>query len=718
MLVKLGSSWVLRSDVHLRRTAGCVYVCSSDSAPLRLRLDSDSPGRDCEGEVDLVDLPEAALSSLIERGLVVPATDPLLRHPSFSGSSGAARQVHVVGEGRLCVSIVAALAEAGVTVAAAVSSRVDVVILSLASSECIVRTVAEQVVHGETPVVVYACAGASVYVAVLRPPRTACPLCVVRRIRACRPDPAMGSLPLDVLLGASSDDTHWPSNAAAAGLIAHQTLRVIANPGLAESDLAELIELNFDTCQNVRHPLLHTPLCPVCSERVSHPPTMIMLQDRPAVCLEESWQKMQRAVDPLTGIVAGIRLIVPGDADSTVDCATAWAQGGTDTTWFSPVRSSTIGGATKHDPLHAQVCALGEILERYSTGIYDPTRFLRASLSELGATAVDPRMLPLGSAQEYEMMNGKLFPYYPDLVIDWVEGVELRTGEQRYLPACAVYCPYRVPCKSEKLLNTVSTGAAAGSTPAQAVRGGLLEVIERDSVAVFWYNRLTVPTLDWQSLPPSPARTVLERMRSRGIELLVKDITTDIRIPAVVVLGRIQTPERPVVLCGFRADVDPYACLLSAAEELEHVFCMYWRFAQLGGALDVTVEPKTIWDFATYYCHASRIPVLDFMYDGPIRPVSSPTVEPLSDVAAVDRILHRLSLSGYHPVAVDITPVDVAECSVSVVRTVVPGLLPISFNPKFRHLGGRRAYEAPVRMGLQDTELAEHELNSYPAPLG
>ena len=709
-----GSSWVLRSDVRLRRSGNCVYVCCSDSAPLRLRLDSPEHCR--EGRVDLVDLPEVALSSLIQRGLVVSEDDPLRRHPSFSKSSGGARQVYVVGEDRLCVSIGAALAEAGITVVSEVSSQVGVVVLSLSSCDAVVRTVADQALRGEKPVVVYACAGARVYVAVLRPPFTACPLCLSHRIRACRPDRVLGSLPLDMLLGVSSD-THWPSDAAAAGLVAHQAIRVIANRESAESDHAELIELNFDTCHSIFHPLLHTPLCPVCSEQVSRP-AKLMLQDRPAISLEQSWRKMQHAVDPLTGIVAGIRLVAPEDTDSTVDCAVAWAQGGTDTTWFSPVRSSTVGGATKYDPLNAQVSALGEALERYSAGIYDPARFIRASLSELGPAAVDPRTLPLGSAREYETMRGKFFPYRPDLVIDWVEGVELCTGEQCYVPACAVYVPYRAPHKNERLLNAISTGLAAGSTPAQAVRGGLLEVIERDSATIFWYNRLTIPTLDWQSLPPGPVCAVLQRISSRGVELLVKDITTDIGIPAVVVLGRIQTPERPVALCGFRADVDPHACLLGAAEELEHIFSMYWRFVERGGVLDVTAEPSDIWDLSTYYCHASRIAVLDFMYDGPLHPVGPRPPEPLSDAAAITRILQQLCANGYHPVAVDITPIDVAESGVSVVRALIPGLQPLSFNLQFRRLGGRRLYEAPVRMGLRDTEVAEQELNSYPVPLG
>jgi bacteriocin biosynthesis cyclodehydratase domain-containing protein len=714
-VARLTSAVVLRSDVRLWRSEDYVYVCSSNSTPLRLRLDHAGSGS--KVDVDLADLTDAALSSLIRRGLLVPADDPLLRHPSFPKAPGKARQVHVVGEDQLCMSITAALTNAGLTVVSNTSSLVGVVVLPLCSSEDVLRTVAKHAVHDRKPMVIYASAAACVYYAVLHPPRTACPLCLARRIRASRPDRALGVLPLEMLLGACSDSV-WPSSAAAAGLIAHQVIRAITNPESVEDEPTGLMELNLDTCDRIRHPLLHTPFCPVCHKHLPTSPELSVLEDRPAISAEETWQRMQRAVDPLTGIVAGIRVIAPEDTDSTVGSVTAWARGGTDTRWFSPVRSSTVGGSTKYDPLNAQVCALGELLERYSAGIYDPVQFIRASLSELGPTAVDPRSLPLGSVREYELMKGKLVPYHPDMVIDWVEGVALDSGERRYVPACAVYVPYQAPHKNERLLNPISTGLAAGSTPAQAIRGGLQEVLERDAAAIFWYNRLSVPTIDWQSLPPGTARTVLDGMHSRGIELIVKDITTDIGIPAVVVLGRFQTAERPVALCGFRADVDPYECLVGAAQELEHVIAMYWRFTKMGGILDETAEPRDVWDFATYYCHESRAAVLDFMYDGPCRLAPTPPPEPLSDMASITHIVDRLFMNGYQAITVDITPIDVTESGISVFRVVVPGLQPVAFFQKFRRLGGRRVYATPVRMGLRNAELSEQELNSYPIPMG
>ena len=232
------------------------------------------------------------------------------------------------------------------------------------------------------------------------------------------------------------------------------------------------------------------------------------------------------------------------------------------------------------------------------------------------------------------------FPYNPDQPIDWVEGVELETGERRYVPAGAVYIPYAPPHREENLLEAISTGWAAGSTQAQALRGGLLEVIERDALTIFWYNRLAAPTLDWQSMPDCAARTVMERISARGFELLAKDITTDIGIPAVLLLGRLQTPERPVVLCACRADMDLTACMLGAAEELEHVIAGYWRYDAFG-IPDETDEPRGLWDFATYYCYSSRTHILDFMYECRCLPLPPETPVPM-DSAAVKHIVGQL----------------------------------------------------------------------------
>ena len=236
--------------------------------------------------------------------------------------------------------------------------------------------------------VVHAVAGARVYLAVLRPPSTPCPLCLSLRIRASRPREDLSAFPLDVLLG-TSDGSRWPSDVAAAGAIAHQAVRSLADP-VEEQEPASLVEFNLDTFERVLHPVLHTPFCPACGHTTAAPP-LPRLSEESEVSPAESWRRMQRAVDPLTGIFAGVKVVEPAAEDATVDGFAARITGGTDTRLFSRVRALTTGSATKHDRLGAQVCALGEGLERYSAGVYDVSRLVRASLNELGRTAVDPR---------------------------------------------------------------------------------------------------------------------------------------------------------------------------------------------------------------------------------------------------------------------------------------------------------------------------------------
>ncbi|MEU9790109.1 TOMM precursor leader peptide-binding protein [Streptomyces sparsogenes] len=702
---------VSRRDVRLVNRAGHVYICSSTGT---LRVPQRNPElSELEGDIGLEFLPDDVIAGLRSRTLVHSASDAPLSHPLYdTGGPDATRPAVVVGEGPLSDGVAERLRRAGAEAVRAPapdrSADPGALVLPLHGDEVLLRRWTERAMDARAPILTHLSSPARLLFALLDPPRTACPVCLVRRLRANHTWQPIADLPLDVLYGAAESD-RWPTTAIAAAMLAHQTMAALTR---GPSGPAELLEVDHATLVTTRHPALHTPLCPACAP-VAAPPEPA---EPPAVDPESCWERMRRAVDPLTGLVAEVRV---RDADrepgnSTTHVLTA---GHPTTTWFSPVQASSCSGAVKYDPTLARVCAVGEFMERYAAGVYDPDRLVRASFRKLGAAAVDPRSLPLASEREYAALP-RIAPFDPDLELDWVEGRSLTTGRSRYVPACVVYVPYRFPRRRERLIDPISTGLAAGSGPHHATLGGLLEVVERDAVAVFWENRLALPTLDLGGLTGGPAAAIVERLTAAGVQVLCKDLTTDLGIPAVSVRYVEGPADRPVVAHATSAHLDLHGALLGALEEADlcRTGLRSWLAERdIPGVDDIELDRS---DFYTYYCGPGRLSLVPFWDEGPLRPLPAPSPAPASHQAAVEEVVRRLAARGYEPIAVDITPVDVAECGVRVVRSVVPGLCPITLRRDFRRRGGRRLYEAPVRMGLRAAPLTEDELNPYPLPLG
>ena len=385
---------------------------------------------------------------------------------------------------------------------------------------------------------------------------------------------------------------------------------------------------------------------------------------------------------------------------------------------MSPVKAPAAGGSAKWDRLHAVASALGEALERYACGIYDPNRLVRGTFDQLRPEAIDPRSLPLGSEREYRQLNGRLVPYTPDLEIDWERGVSLTTRSPRLVPACAVYIPYKFPRREERLLRPISTGLAAGPTVSEAILAGLYEVIERDAFAIFWENALHAPSIDLDMLPDGPTRNIVEQFRAEGLQLTCKLTTTDIGIPAVALMSVQWDTQGPLVVFSSRANLDVHLCLQRAFEEHAQSRQSVKRWIERNGVPPDNKPLRHMEDFFTYYCREDRLEYLSFVYEGQTIPLPHPEGGYPTATAAVREVVRRLEQQGYETIAVDITPVDIRESHISVIRTIIPGLQPVTFGRDFRHLGGPRLYEAPVRMGLRTHVLGEEQLNPHPMPGG
>lgn len=107
----------------------------------------------------------------------------------------------------------------------------------------------------------------------------------------------------------------------------------------------------------------------------------------------------------------------------------------------------------------------------------------------------------------------------------------------RLLPTSMLYfdaCPDGPP----DALVADSNGQAAGSSPEDALLQGFYELVERDAVALWWYNRTRHPAVDLDAFDEPWLAALRGTYRALGRELWALDVTSDLGIPVVAAVSR------------------------------------------------------------------------------------------------------------------------------------------------------------------------------------
>jgi ribosomal protein S12 methylthiotransferase accessory factor len=129
-------------------------------------------------------------------------------------------------------------------------------------------------------------------------------------------------------------------------------------------------------------------------------------------------------------------------------------------------------------------------------------------------------------------------------------------------------------------------------------------------------------------------------------------------------------------------------------------------------------EVLSMEDHGLFFSSSNMLPALDPVLR-PSRWVTVRDVAPPHVTTDVKSdVLHCVGLladSGLEVIVVDLTAPEVEEHGFKVVKVLVPGMCPIDFG-LWKHLGGLRLYEAPLRMAYPLTARDPWHLNLFPHP--
>ena len=338
----------------------------------------------------------------------------------------------------------------------------------------------------------------------------------------------------------------------------------------------------------------------------------------------------------------------------------------------------------------ARSSALAEAIERLSCVYRGDEPVISASIRELGSAAVPPAALELFSERQQRAapVGGAPALRVPRVAnassrVCWTSAWSMTDHCRRFVPLA--YCFAETPdVPGNAYSSFTSNGSAAGGCLEEAMLQGLLELVERDAVAIWWYNQVRRPPARAPAALADQAAEYQAELARLGFELSLFDLTHDIGVPVTAAVAH--AAASGALVMGFGCHLEATLATQRALTELSQV-------------LDSRGGLRTPW---------TNMVVRDFLRPDP-KQAAEPSATPKRHVnfrAALLEVIDRLAGRGLEVIAVNKTR---PELELAVVQVIVPGL---------RHIWPRyapgRLYEVPAQLGWVPRPLNEHELNPEP----
>ncbi|MEH2087284.1 TOMM precursor leader peptide-binding protein [Nostoc sp.] len=488
----------------------------------------------------------------------------------------------------------------------------------------------------------------------------------------------------------------------------------------------KLMTLDLASLNLQHHILVQRPQCPDCGS----PDYLTNREPQPLVLgtqkkqftsdgghrifsPEQTLKRYEHLISPITGVVSALERISEDGNDlvHTYVSAHPFPHEAQNLNSLRQVLRIKSAGKGKTD-LQSKASAFCEAIERYS-GIFtgDEIR-VKATMTQLGESAIHPNTLMQFSDAQYQnrqVWNQKHFqfnwmpqPFQKEREIEWTPVWSLTSQTFKYLPTAYLYYNYPLT-EDHQFCGANSSGCAAGNTLEEAILQGFMELVERDSVALWWYNRLQRPAVDLASFNNPYLSALLEYYKTLHRELWVLDITSDLNIPAFAAVSKRTDQEAENILFGFGAHFDPTIALLRAVTELNQVLPLEKSVEHNKNLIPVEQDVKSWLATATLANQPYLAPD-----EGAIPKVLTDYPCCWSDDLR-DDVLACVEIAAQQGLEILVLDQTRPDISLNVVKVIVPGL---------RHFKARfapgRLYDVPVKLSWLSTPLLEEHLNPIP----
>lgn len=332
---------------------------------------------------------------------------------------------------------------------------------------------------------------------------------------------------------------------------------------------------------------------------------------------------------------------------------------------FSVFRKETAKGTFGNyngkgpTPEQAKASAVMEAMERYSSEQRESDEVAFGTVPQMrdsGMPFIEPADL---------ILPARVMGMVDNADIAWTVCYDIMRGEQVWVPACAVFYPY-YPDGDLQLFRYHTNGIASGNTIEEAILHAMFEVIERDAWSIAESFNSTKGDIIIDD-PDSVPGKLLKQFNDNGVEIHLKDLTSDVGIPTIGASSDdVATKDPEMLNIGVGTHLNPEIAAVRALTEVAQSRTTHKHGLKVNANLqkvtremgyDRIKEANRMW-----YSESRNKVKLSEIADG-----STPYV--LDDIEVV---LGRLVDAGFDRVAIaDLTR---PEINVPTVRAIIPGM--------------------------------------------
>jgi ribosomal protein S12 methylthiotransferase accessory factor len=381
---------------------------------------------------------------------------------------------------------------------------------------------------------------------------------------------------------------------------------------------------------------------------------------------------------------------------------------GTDTAKLGGQAGFDRGGGASIDRERALSKAIGEVIERYCSALYDVADLPFVAANEAVFRHVDPADFALYREDQYAAGHIEFVPFTERLPVRWAAAFELGSERETCVPAAAVYLPYLYHIPDEQpIFQPISTGLACGENYTRALVSAACEAIERDAFTIFWQNKLAPPRIPTSSLDDENVE-ILRRFERSRFDVSLFDITTDVRVTSALAVARHDDPSQPALSVAAASHPVAGIAIRKSLEELEHTRFWSRRLKATTTPVDSARTENILEqeDHLRFWSERSNRHLADWLFESTAQSRISCSADDRDDAELLSSVRTAVEATGLRLLHADLTTPEIRELGLHVARAIVPGLHPLVIGHVRRALGGRRLREVPVRLGYAASNLA------------